>query len=273
MIVTGRAADGTPTIQITATRPLVYLDHWAIRRFADDARLQERFLAHVGDGRGSLALSMVNSMELGHQGAGASMDRVRAFLAAVGRAFCLLHATQEDVVAGITEHRVPEDVAVLDSSTASSFATWTGGVGADLTASRFVDWSLQGVTEASEVVYEAKRRLHAALLAMQARHAATGLYPPFREPHRAITYVWTRLLIELLREGGPFDENDGLDLQHAAVPLTACDFVLLDRRWTDLAQRVRRPERRAEVFSGRKGQIEAFLSALERWPSPPPEAK
>lgn len=258
-------------VRQTAPRPLVYLDHGPMRHIADDAARSRRILASLRRG-GTLALSLMNSMEIGNQGPGASVDRIRELLRGVGTSFCLLDFATESVSYIAEATGVPEEEAALDQRSAESLAVWLKWPATPFTAETFVDWSLDDREEVRALATDTKRRLHDMLLKFQAKHQETQRYPPILKPDMRVSYTKSRLLNELLRQGGPFNENDGIDWQHAAVALVACDFVLLDSGWAELAKRVSPRGRRARVFSGKPRQIAAFLDALERF-TPPPEGK
>ncbi|HEX3944223.1 MAG TPA: hypothetical protein VHW69_09060 [Rhizomicrobium sp.] len=49
----------------TFDSPTVYLDHWGIRLFSDDRRMQNRFVAALKGKRGTLLLSHISTAELG----------------------------------------------------------------------------------------------------------------------------------------------------------------------------------------------------------------
>ena len=66
-------------------------------------------------------------------------------------------------------------------------------------------------------------------------------------------------------------ENDMVDLQHAMISIRCCDFVLLDRKWEQRVNTLRRriekkqePQIRiAQCFSKRGNGVEKFLQQLE----------
>jgi hypothetical protein len=64
--------------------------------------------------------------------------------------------------------------------------------------------------------------------------------------------------------------NDGGDIQHAIMAIAYCDFVLLDGKWKEMHERMKKRFKKlgvtiptAQVFSGGLGGIEEFLNALE----------
>jgi glycerol-3-phosphate cytidylyltransferase-like family protein len=66
------------------------------------------------------------------------------------------------------------------------------------------------------------------------------------------------------------EANDGGDAMHAVLSMAYCDYVLLDGKWEDLSDRMRRRFSKmnlristARVFSDRRGGIERFIEALE----------
>jgi hypothetical protein len=74
----------------------------------------------------------------------------------------------------------------------------------------------------------------------------------------------------------PFKPNDAADLIHAVIPAGYCDFVLLDGKWADRVERVRKRVadqglrlKLARVFSQRNDGIERFLDELGSFPREP----
>ena len=54
---------GRPVLKQAITRPAVYLDHWAIRKFAGDSKLAMRFTAALKASQGTWAVSLLNLIE------------------------------------------------------------------------------------------------------------------------------------------------------------------------------------------------------------------
>ena len=66
--------------------------------------------------------------------------------------------------------------------------------------------------------------------------------------------------------------NDAADLLHTVVPVAYCDFVLLDKKWRNMAEQARKRldsegigARTAKVFGAGPRDIEEFLTALEQF--------
>src|SRR5450759_509434 len=54
---------GRPAVKQVMTHPAVYLDHWAIMKFAGEPKLAMRFTAALKASQGTWAVSLLNLME------------------------------------------------------------------------------------------------------------------------------------------------------------------------------------------------------------------
>lgn len=73
----------------------------------------------------------------------------------------------------------------------------------------------------------------------------------------------------------PISENDAIDLQHAAMPVNCCDYVLLDGPWAERVEKMRQRIVKAATimpiarcFSKRGNGVAAFLADLEAFVKP-----
>jgi hypothetical protein len=60
--------------EISAVPPLIYLDHWALRRFSSNTALKKRFL-EIFRSRGTLMMSLMNAVEIPSSRGGSLTDR------------------------------------------------------------------------------------------------------------------------------------------------------------------------------------------------------
>jgi hypothetical protein len=257
----------------TFSRPLVYLDHWAIRRFSQSPEIAQRLLRVLTD-RGHLAISVALMYEIGRQDAGASVNDITALLSRVGERFWLLDVQALRVERRMRDCGLSLDEASLDVEEAMGCATVTqfesGWLTADQVLVRFRH-DREGARKWDELLAPLKAGIR-EMIEKARHHAWHGPISVDASGGAASTCLGELVRAAIDAPKKPVD-NDSVDIFHAAVPLAVCDFVLLDDGWKQRAEDIPKPPRRAEVFSGKKGQIEAFLDALERWPSPPPEAK
>jgi hypothetical protein len=78
----------------------------------------------------------------------------------------------------------------------------------------------------------------------------------------------------------PISENDVIDLLHATIPLNCCDFLLLDARWVERVDKMKRRLAKssmimpiARCYSRRNNGVERFFDELEAFDpqdQPPP---
>jgi hypothetical protein len=61
-------------------------------------------------------------------------------------------------------------------------------------------------------------------------------------------FVFNRLRQLIQKENFKIGTNDPLDFLHAVVPLGYADFVLLDKHWADLANKLKSPLRESEFI-------------------------
>lgn len=235
-------------------------------QIADTPEYASRFSDLIRS-HGTLCPSFINALEIGNQGPGASVRRIRSLLVRLGGAFVPLDAVPPSPLLHGSIH---PDWDWIDRRLAEAIAGYAGARVGELSAASFLDWSL--MDSSREFVANAKSQLASVLNQPPGRDGIAGqrLLPDPAEPRAS--QVLHHLVGAAITADRPFEPNDTLDLFHAAVPLASCDFVMLDGRWAARGRSVPAPPRRAQVFSGKKGQIDAFLDALEAW-TPAPEVK
>jgi hypothetical protein len=96
--------------------------------------------------------------------------------------------------------------------------------------------------------------------------------PPTAHPFSRGTQIIARELIGRILKDKPLklNRNNAIDLGHAVVSVSYCDYVLLDVQWEAMVNEMRRKFTNegaripiAKVFSKRANGVEAFLTELE----------
>lgn len=255
----------------TLERPAIYLDHWAVRKFSVDAALQDRLVSALHRVEGTWLFSSINLMEFiamndinSAEAVEAMMIRVlpRLYVAdfASDAGFLLEHGAQHDP-RGAAQHWMLSDLGER--------ARIAGG---SLNVHRFVQDSIR-CRELLLPEFEDMRKTVTAGLReeaqQQSRREQARRFRP--GPGMTLRYALSSELVrssflDLRRE---FDENDTMDLMHAAPSIASCDFVLLDGQWCHRAnQAIRRLRdggvtgRTASCFS--PNQLPQFLQSLEQ---------
>jgi hypothetical protein len=257
-------------IRQTLKKPVVYLDHWAVRLFSDDEPLQNRFLSALHKSGGTWLFSTANLFEFT---AMTDLIQAQATERLLSRALPALHVADTTLdrgyllVEGAPAHpNAPEEHWLLKDL--GERAMIAGGI---LNTHRFVQDAITHRDQLSPLFDDLKREISIAVMALtedKERHSNARKFAPrvgmtlrnalsqelFREPHVNEAYV--------------FDENDAMDLIHAVPAAVVCDLILLDARWchkvSSAAKRMRKggiTGKIAQCFS--KAKVSDFLLALE----------
>lgn len=79
MLELGLDQSGTPEVRVRHADPMVYLDHWAVRMFSNDAVLATRFIGALNSRGGTLAVSWINLAEFATMNDPDSVRRAERF--------------------------------------------------------------------------------------------------------------------------------------------------------------------------------------------------
>jgi hypothetical protein len=269
----------------TFDSPTVYLDHWAIRLFSDDRRLQERFVAALKGKRGTLLLSHISTAELGGASDPQHVVDAEKFLER-----CLPQMF-------LTDFRLDEVLTREKSELSNATRFWptadlrqlklfgelSQGTANGFTLQGFAQLAYENRTGINDMVRSMAQSFTEAVVKARANpnYVCKSRNAPLDESRPRTLLILGELLRGfILDSGAQMSENDAVDLLHAAMPLNCCDYVLLDGPW---AERVAKMKLRlakslmvmplAKCFSQRNDGVNAFLADLENFDpqmQPPP---
>ena len=261
-------------IEQLASRPTLYLDNWALNLFSDDHTLGCRFTGLLNELGGTLAISVINVLEVGKRSDTGRVSDICGLL---------------DSVDGVFISIDPARVSQKEEESKNKYRVLSrNSPCADLHLLE----ALEGVHDPlkpfkiSEVVLELARQLkdsngpvregfetELSQRIRRARNNKTTLLRAknrFRNRRRKIKtgFPHTQDLYDLsidfivINEGMKMPDKEWLDLFHCIVPVTYCDFVLIDGRWTAFVRStgLRSPEI-ASVYN--RNELENFLRDLE----------
>lgn len=255
--------------------PTVYFDHWALRNFSDDSTLQDRFVKTMLDKRGTFVLSHTNLAEFTNLNNPRHAEAAERFLE---RLMPNVYLTDFDLEKAESFERQPgyagqriwpsADLPMLKFVAERSIAA-----GTDLTLIGFITLSYLYRDRLSAKFTEANQNI---LTALNEQRADPGYVKKARRsvPDAIRPKTWV-VMGELMREltidtNATITVNDIVDWQHAILPVSCCDYVLLDRKWE---QRVLAMAKRfaheglhihlAKCFSKRNDGLNHFLNELE----------
>lgn len=267
-------ADGTISVEQTLTKPTVYLDHWALRKFSDDLGLQDRFVAALHASRGCLLFTVQNIIEFSPMTDVASAIRTEHLL---DRVLPHLFVVDSSLQAGFLLPAVAytDDLVPWHDWLLKAFGQRWFTHGERLTA----EGVLQEIVRHGRGLEEEFRRTNQAIaqmiLAQRADPAQMKKARAFRP--QAGSSLRNTVMSEIVRDThlnsrASFLPNDASDMVHAIPAAVICELAMLDRKWCDKIEKVRQRFKShgitnsiARVYSHRRDGVEKFLLALESY--------
>jgi hypothetical protein len=252
----------------TLVAPVVYFDHWAVRRFAEEREVQDRFVHALHRAGGTLLVSLTNFGEFS-----AMTDRRQAVEA-------------EEFL-----DRVLPSLYIADFGADPGFLQAQGRPGPRpenwLFRQMAEEWDANGnristrtlianSVDQRHIVQPAFRELKAGVAAVVNAIRTDPVRVAFARMDRIAEGATFRVVLQnallrdfMLDQNAAFSENDAMDFNHAMGACVSSDIVLLDASWV---HKVREADRRLQAanatrhrlpraFSQR--EIETFLDALE----------
>jgi hypothetical protein len=236
--------------------PSIYLDHWALRLFSSDLELRQTFLAYFKT-KGTLLFSWANALEVSRN-TGLSAGNIRLFLTEIGQQWFPVEINPIKVIRSETVS------GNGNPCFAASFleAYYPHIHNRHLSLSTIVELTQDEEIKSAALESLAKLKSSIGELFTQWRLENTdGMETiAFNLDHPG-EYVFNRFRQLIQKENFKIDTNDPLDFLHAVVPLAYADFVLLDKHWADLANKLKIPSPGALVYSSK--QVDKLMKDLE----------
>lgn len=263
-----------PGVVLQHRSPMVYLDHWALRKFSGDADLASRLTETLHDRGGTLGLSWLN---LGEYARVSDPDQRRAAEQFVEGILPAVFCIDVDLAAVNQREGTRDALPHADRDLALLFVNrGEQGLKAFTATGLFDqlnDESLARTKDRLAVVIQGRLELLRQTHSEDDVFRKAVLHANHPEAIRATTR--TRAIVRTLAATFFPDlrriitPNDAIDFLHAAIPVTYCDVVLLDGGTADLVERARQKLdatdiRMATVFPGRGDGLERFLLFLEK---------
>lgn len=267
--------DGKRHARQSFDSPTIYFDHWAICDFSDDLMLQDRFVKAMQAKHGTFVLSHTNLAEFTNVSDPRHADAAERFLERLMpnvylTDFDLDKAEEFENQPHLAGQRMwpsadlPMLKLVAEQSTTSR---------KDFTLTGYITLSHLHRDRLSKTFNETNQNILDALN----RQRADSIY--VEKARRSVPDTLrtkTRVIMgELMREltidrQATITVNDIVDWQHAILPVSCCDFVLLDRKWEQRVQTMKNRFAKqglnmhlAKCFSKRSNGLNDFLNQLE----------
>jgi len=267
--------DGETHARQSFDAPTVYFDHWAICDFSDDLTLQDRFVNAMQAKRGTFILSHTNLAEFTNASDPRHADAAERFLE---RLMPNVYLTDFDLDKAEAFESQPHYAGQrmqpsADLPMLKFLAVRSINAGGDFTLAGFIKLSHLYRDQLSKTFNEVNQNI---LDALNKQRADPAHVEKARQSVPDTSRTKTRVIMgELMREltidtKATITVNDIVDWQHAILPVSCCDYVLLDSKWE---QRVHTMTKRAtqqglhmrfaKCFSKRDNGLNDFLSQLE----------
>jgi hypothetical protein len=254
--------------------PTVYFDHWAIRTFSDDLGIQDRFVQAFMSKGGTFLLSNLSLVEFARAADARHCRDTEAF---IERLLPNIFFTDLALDKLLEQERTQSDNQrrfwpTADLPTLKFFCERAQDTPFGFTMHGLISVTHEYGTELVEttdrVAAEIVKRIEGIRLDPTYVGKSRNAVPDDRRPRTKV------ILGELIRgyvldHKAPISKNDAIDLQHAAMSVNCCDYVLLDGPWAERVEKMRRRIAKAgttmpiaKCFSRRSNGVEDFLADL-----------
>jgi hypothetical protein len=258
--------------------PTVYLDHWAIRLFSDERELQDSLVDALLRQGGTLLLSNFTFAEFARDddrrhtlAAEEFIERLLPNIFLTDFAFDKLHEQELQEQDNGRRFWPPADLPQL-----KLFAERAQNEPLGFTMRGFIAMARDNVALLERVTKETIELIRTGIETQRADaeyvRALRNVKPTAKRTRT--TVIMSELMREFILDPTlPLNDNDMMDMIHAAVPVNCCDFVLLDGAWEDrvakLKQRIKSAGTAmpvARCYSRRNNGVQQFLDALDTYP-------
>jgi hypothetical protein len=263
MITIEPLPDGGAQVQLSTRQPLLYLDQWALYKFANEEPLKTRLL-RVFETKGTLMFSWMNVAEIATL-QGDSRKKIEALLAGIGVQWFALDVNVAEVMEREDEGRKLD--APFDAEFVAKFYPFIHGEEV-LSLSKVVTLTEDDV-EASKALLESHKSKFLEFIAEKraevkkqpelVKNFATVPFDPNRPSRHAYFEVFRPIISDPSLN---LSRNDTVDVFHTVVAAAYCDVVLLDVKWATMVRKLQLPPNRLRVYS--PNELDAFLGFMER---------
>lgn len=261
-------------IRQTMVRPAIYLDHWAVRHFADQEPDANRFIAALHASGGTWLFSQVNLSEFIVMRDLATARNVEALIARAFPYFYVLDTVGDtDLLSSIN----PNEPRFPDAPNRHWILRDLGeraliGRG-HFNSTRFIsdaithgDTLLPLFKQMKEAIARSVAEKRKSMFGNRARED----FVPRKGMRLKEIFIDELLMEPEAQQGQKFKENDVSDFLHAVAGTLMCDFVLLDVAWCNKV-RIATGRIRLAGIEGHLGKsysprnVPGFLMDLESW--------
>jgi len=252
--------------------PLIYLDHWALRRLSESSTLGGRFLAAFKH-RGTVMFSLMNVAEIARDASPQRAQQIRDFLEKLGQYWIPMTIDPIRIInaqeKGKTPDAAPACVSVGFLSDPKFATRLTMG---PVSLAHVVDLTHgPGGEDLRRATDQNTARLRQNVQDWRDEYARNPnaldrTFPLLkfdaRKPMRGIYYALARYTIT---DTFRLTDNHARDLFHAVASVQCADIVTLDAHWAGQVRKLKLPANFVQVYS--EVEFDRFLGDFEAAPA------
>lgn len=288
MITLQMSSNGGLEIKLEDQSPSVYLDHWAFRKISENPQLRAAFVATLKEKGGTLCISWLNFNEFADvdisqkKMAEAFVDEVLPNIVFLESAPFVVIDRENELLNG--SRPLPPHI---DGEFGKSLL-----IGASKSVKPFSADRLFQFTASSELVPGRESLARTIIDRVEKIRTEVAADKELEKrvnnfKHRDVVQRGTRHLIrEMLRSllKNPklkMTVNHAFDLMHTVVPVSYCDFVLIDSHWSTQVEQTRKKMEKdgvlkfslAKVYSEKNDGINRFIEDLKTFEVAPADIR
>ena len=237
-------SEGRTRVRQSFVSPSVYLDHWALRLFSDEAQLQDRLVTTLQRQGGTLLLSNFSFAEFARDddrrhtiAAEEFIERLLPNIFLTDFAIDKVHEQEQQEHDNVRRFWPPADLPQL-----KLFAERAKDASLGFTMRGFIAMARDNYEPLEKVTKDTLHMIRVGLETHRADpeyvRAARNVRPTSKRTRTSV------VMAELMREfildpHSPLSDNDIMDMIHAVLPVNCCDFVLLDGAWENRVSKMK----------------------------------
>lgn len=259
-------------IEVSSDPPLIYLDHWALRRLSENAALGARFLEAFTH-RGTVMFSLMNVAEIARDAAPHRAQQIRDFLEKLGPYWIPmtidpLRIMEAEERRGTSDGMHP--CVSVGFLLEPAFATkLTSGA---VSLVHVVD--LTRGPDGDELIHTTARSTAELLVSIQDRRAVYATnrkeidkkYPLLSfDATKPMRGIYNGLVRYTITDTFTLNDQHARDLFHAIASVGCADMVTLDAHWAGQVGKLKLPQEFVKIYS--EAKLDAFFADLEAAPA------
>lgn len=259
-------SNGLPQAKMSFSPPLVYLDTWAINDFVDNPNLFLKFKNALQNSNGTLCISVMTIYEIVQRTDIKQIQNIGLMLDQLNWGYIEFSPTKVCEQENKLKYKSLD--TCVDKETFKFHMTRKRDIHPFTTSeiiTEVVGWKIQ-----KNFFEELNKSLSEFASNPENKKMITQWNSPLKKLIVPSTRdLWWKVRFYILSSGKKMTDTEWIDVFHLIVPCAYCDFVLLDKKWTEnFIKKIQNPQNIeiAKVFW--RNELELFIKSLNEFWSP-----